>query len=103
MRNIEASESEMIDETSAYKMTRSFPYMRQHMDGIKELREMYRALDLDARQRRRKGATLGRRVAHLPPATFIFLTTKAPEVLRNPNLLRLFLKNNPEYLVVDKL
>lgn len=103
MRNIDAEVAEVIDQTNPRRMCHAMPYMRAHMDGIKEIREMYRALDLDRRQRKRSAPGLGRRVAHLPPATFLFLTHKAPEVLRNQNLLRIFLRNNPEYLVVDKI
>jgi hypothetical protein len=90
-------------EMDAYRMSKTFPRLRHDLDAIGEIREMYRRLELDALQRKRSSGGLGRRVAHLPAPVFVWMTTRFPEVLRNKNLLRSFLRANPQYCIVEKL
>lgn len=95
--------AELNADMNAHRMAATFPRLKHDFNAIKELREMYRALGIDAAQRKRSSAGLGRHVAVIPPPMFVWLTLKFPQVLRNQNLLRQFLRNNRQYCVVEKL
>jgi len=100
---LKSKNSEVNEEMDAYKMAATFPRLKQDFAAIQELREMYRRLDVEARMNKRSHGGLGRRVAVLPPPVFTWLTIRFPEVLRNKQLLRAFLKANPQYCLVQKL
>jgi hypothetical protein len=88
---------------NAHRMANSFKRMRHDFEAIKNLREMYARMGLEEKIARRSSGGLGRRVAHLPRPAFVWLTINFPEVLRNKQLLRSFLRSNRQYLMVEKL
>ncbi len=85
------------EEVNADKMASVFPRMVKDFEAIRNLREVYLRLGIDEAQRKRERRGLGRKIAHLPPPVFIWLSQRFPEILRNKNLLRSFLKANPDY------
>lgn len=102
MRILDRSK-QLNHEMNANRMVATFPRLRKDLENIAELKEMYRRLELEAYERKRSSGGLGRRVAHLPPPVFVWLTINFPEVLTNKQLLRSFLRANPEYCLVEKL
>lgn len=95
------SSSKVYEETSAYNAAKFFPYLRDRLDAIAEIRhDMYDVAAINSLGRRlaRQGA-LGRRLASLPGHIIDEMALYYGNKLwfNDPKLIRQFLAANPEW------
>lgn len=83
-------------------MVRIFPRMRADFNAIKDVREAYAQIGLNDAIRKRGSGAFRRKLASIPRPIYVWLQTKAPEILANPLLLRQYLRDNPWFLLVDR-
>jgi hypothetical protein len=92
---------ELHNDLNATTLCRLFPNMAGYLDAIKEERTDMECHGINANMAR-KAQGVGRKIASLPPPVFAYIMRVAPQIMENPQLLRTFLREHEEFLVVDK-